>query len=296
MIEGLIYDRTQADKSRALQILQKLADNPTADIQTVLSADEYADYMAGLRGCYNDTDMNRVEAACRTLAAELEAAGYPVEYVPAKTAAYSLASVDFQQAPYLYASGAYNANSDRYISTINYYSISGEPVTVTANVAIGSDSGFLWYNNSKAFISGAPSKQISGTTMTATPPSGAAYCKFNINLNGVTPSAITEATLRISASDAWTINDTMQLPQYRQYLANVRAIRDAFLPDSDFVNRLIKIPSPDDKINFEGANDIERSLVYYSKYIDWMKHSYRICGAFKCGSNAEHLPLKRSVT
>lgn len=82
MIEGLIYDRTQADCSRALQILQKLADNPTADIQTVLSADEYADYMAGLRGCYNESDTTRVNAAAATIAEMLNNAGYKVEFKP----------------------------------------------------------------------------------------------------------------------------------------------------------------------------------------------------------------------
>lgn len=35
-----------------------------------------------LKGCYNITDLNRVEAAVKTLAAALTAAGYPVEVTP----------------------------------------------------------------------------------------------------------------------------------------------------------------------------------------------------------------------
>lgn len=36
-----------------------------------------------LKGCYNITDLNRVEAAVKTLSAALTAAGYPVEITPA---------------------------------------------------------------------------------------------------------------------------------------------------------------------------------------------------------------------
>ena len=69
---NLIYDRTAEDVERALALAKK------AEAGTLTDA-EKTEWLAGMKGCYNATDMNRVEAAVKTLAAELNAAGYAVE-------------------------------------------------------------------------------------------------------------------------------------------------------------------------------------------------------------------------
>lgn len=60
----LITDRTQADVNRVKEIAQK-AKNGT------WTAEERAMWLAGMKGAYNYTDLNRVEAAVRELAAIL---------------------------------------------------------------------------------------------------------------------------------------------------------------------------------------------------------------------------------
>ena len=59
---NLIYDRTAQDVETAR------AQRGTA--------------LTPLKGCYNVSDLNRVELAAKTLAAALTAAGYPVEITP----------------------------------------------------------------------------------------------------------------------------------------------------------------------------------------------------------------------
>nr|DAQ60775.1 MAG TPA: hypothetical protein [Caudoviricetes sp.] len=70
---NLIYDRTEADVTEAVRIERKLHKGEA------LSAAETAAWNAGMKGGYNTSDMNRVESAVKTLAAELNSAGYPVE-------------------------------------------------------------------------------------------------------------------------------------------------------------------------------------------------------------------------
>lgn len=78
MMTNLIYDRTLEDVAEVRRLLAKL-DPETGD---GLTAAEQAKWDAGLKGAYNFTDLNRVEAAVKTLAAALTAAGYPVEVTP----------------------------------------------------------------------------------------------------------------------------------------------------------------------------------------------------------------------
>lgn len=70
MIEGLIFDRSPYDLSYAVAILRKLSRGEA------LSDTEEADFSAGLRGCYNASDLNRVQVAMRTLSNELVYNGY----------------------------------------------------------------------------------------------------------------------------------------------------------------------------------------------------------------------------
>lgn len=73
-LDELIYDRTQTDVTYAAELNRKLGRGEA------LTPQELADWNAGLKGAYNATDMNRVDAAVRELGGMLTAAGYPVEY------------------------------------------------------------------------------------------------------------------------------------------------------------------------------------------------------------------------
>ena len=78
MMTNLIYDRTLEDVAEVRRLLAKL-DPETGD---GLTAAEQAKWDAGLKGAYNFTDLNRVEAAVKQLAAALTSAGYPVAVTP----------------------------------------------------------------------------------------------------------------------------------------------------------------------------------------------------------------------
>ena len=163
---NLIYDRTAEDVERALALAKK------AEAGTLTDA-EKTEWLAGMKGCYNTADMNRVEAAVQTLAAELNAAGYTVEIVP----------------------------------------------------------------------------------------------------------------------QAFAETDTVRLSQWQQYLANVQALRDAYYTLAETG----QLPDVADRLDYAGANTIEKILADIDLLIGWMKSSYRRCGTFQAGNNAAHLPLKGSA-
>lgn len=64
VIDTLIFDRTQADVDRVYALKQKIL---TGGL-TSLTAEEKAEYMGGMRGAYNATDLNRVGQAVSYLA------------------------------------------------------------------------------------------------------------------------------------------------------------------------------------------------------------------------------------
>ena len=274
-------------------------DRTAQDVETART--QRGTTLTPLKGCYNITDLNRVESAVKTLAAALTSAGYAVE-VDAILKGHSgikleLDSNDFQQAPYLYTTGVHDTTySDGYISTINNYSVYNEAIIVSANINLGSDSGFLWYDENGSFISGAVAANINGSTMSAMPPDGADYCKFNINAIGITPSSISTVVLTLRSPEEyadreWRETDIVRLSQWRQYLANVQALRDAYYTLAETG----QLPKPEDKLGYVGANNIEKVLADIDLLIDCMKSSYRRCGTFRAGNNAAHLPLKGSI-
>ena len=163
---NLIYDRTAEDVERALALAKK------AEAGTLTDA-EKTEWLAGMKGCYNAADLNRVEAAVNQLAAELNAAGDTVEIVP----------------------------------------------------------------------------------------------------------------------QTFAETDTIRLSQWRQYLANVQALRDAYYTLAETG----ELPDAEDKLDYTGANTIEKILADIDLLIDWMKSSYRRCGTFRAGNNAAHLPLKGRI-
>lgn len=64
VIDTLIYDRTQADVDRVFTLKNKIL----AGGLNALSAEEFAEYMGGMRGAYNYTDLNRVAQAVAYIA------------------------------------------------------------------------------------------------------------------------------------------------------------------------------------------------------------------------------------
>lgn len=491
-MDSLVFDRTQADVTYAAELNRKLGRGEA------LTAQELADWNAGLKGAYNASDMNRVDAAVRELGGMLTAAGYPVRYTspvpqPEKPLTnFTLKSDDFQQAPYLYATGEHDTQyADDYISTKVMIDVSAsQKIYITTNVALLQDSGFVWYDKNRQFISGAKSEDISEYSMSATPPQNAQYCNININSTGVTPNSIqvvnviyndaddyieltyiessgtqyidtgykpnsnTRVVCKVSnyprtntnqtlfgsrtgvgsadafcflttsqyyyrtdySSKTWSydssinitadliidknknvtmlngantstlstasfssshnlyiaamnnggapafhtsgvkfhscqiyddnilirdykpamqngdiglydriegkmfsslgadefiageaiikpepepepektefeIGDIIKYDIWRTYLANVQSIRDAYytMPDTP------ELPEPTAPLTYDGANAIEKLLYDISQLYDAMVTSYRLCGAFRCGNNAQHLPLQRSV-
>ncbi len=71
---NLITDRTQADVDRVRQLAQKGFGNMTAD--------EKAEWLNGLKGAYNASDLNRVGAAVAYVAGRLTGYGYAVSVSP----------------------------------------------------------------------------------------------------------------------------------------------------------------------------------------------------------------------
>ena len=72
IIDTLITDRTQADVNRALAL--------SAKGWAAMTAAEREEFEAGMKGAYNATDMNRVNAAMEYLEARFKAMGYTVGY------------------------------------------------------------------------------------------------------------------------------------------------------------------------------------------------------------------------
>ena len=89
----------------------------------------------------------------------------------------------------------------------------------------------------------------------------------------------------------WRESDIVRLSQWRQYLANVQALRDAYYTLAETG----QLPGAEDRLDYAGANAIEKVLADIDLLIGWMKSSYRRCGTFQAGNNAAHLPLKGSA-
>lgn len=73
----LITDRTQQDVDRVQALAQKGFANMTAS--------ERSEWLAGSKGAYNHTDLNRVESAVAYLGARLSKQGYSVRLSPMRT-------------------------------------------------------------------------------------------------------------------------------------------------------------------------------------------------------------------
>lgn len=90
VIDTLIYDRTQADVDRVATQRNKILTNGWDS----LSEEERTEWLAGMKGSYNATDLNRVTEAMKYLVERLSVFGYMVEYKPVfinhKVAVYAI--------------------------------------------------------------------------------------------------------------------------------------------------------------------------------------------------------------
>ena len=69
VIDELIYDRTQADVDRVFALKNKIL----TEGLSALTSEELTEYMAGMKGAYNYTDMNRVGQAVAYIAGRMTA-------------------------------------------------------------------------------------------------------------------------------------------------------------------------------------------------------------------------------
>lgn len=75
IIDELIYDRTQADVDRVFTLKHKILIEGLSS----LSDEEKSEYMSGMKGAYNASDLNRVSEAVKYLYNQLTGFGYTVE-------------------------------------------------------------------------------------------------------------------------------------------------------------------------------------------------------------------------
>lgn len=141
------------------------------------------------------------------------------------------------------------------------------------------------YNNGVLVRNFVPAKNSGGTVGLYDLLNGVFYT----NAGSGTFAAGTE--IGTSEDREWRETDIVWLSQWRQFIANVQALRDAYTA----LSTTPELPQPTDKLGIEGANNIERVLADIDTLISCMIASYRRCGTFNAGDNAAHLPLKGSA-
>ena len=346
----LIYDRTESDVNAAEDIRAKY--QALADWSGL--TDEEISQLE--RGMLTNVTLNRVEAAVQTLAAELNAAGYPAAVEPVLKGDSRLPS-GYTELEYIQSSGTQYVDtglvcsqSDNYkieldcdLTSSAYYagangylqyqaSIAGgarsnltityankvETITVNGtvkktddwsnfndtNVKIGilrlgaANNGWYSSNIQSGKIYSCKIYKKSVLVRDFIPcknPSGAVglYDTVNDTFYGNSGAGTFTAGPEIGALEdrEWRESDIVRLSQWRQYLANVQALRDAYYTLAETG----ELPDAADRLDYIGANTIEKILTDIDLLIGWMKSSYRRCGTFQAGNNAAHLPLKGSI-
>lgn len=359
---NLIYDRTAEDVERALALAKK------AEAGTLTDA-EKTEWLAGMKGCYNAADLNRVEAAVKQLAAELNAAGYAVEVGNTHTKL----PAGYTELEYIQSSGTQYIDTEVVPSTtlIAEITFACESNGIAENAIFGSAwsvsgyffmvysgiNGFRWHScggYADAVVSDVTAKHIaicqkgkltldgmeytfsaSGSDSTNavrlfgvtsnegyTGAANGIYKLYRCKMhNGDTvyrdfiPCKNASGTIGLydivndvfytnagtgtftagaeieTESLEWQTTDIIRLSQWRQFIANVQALRDAYYT----LDETGQLPDAEDRLDYIGANTIEKILADIDLLIGCMKSSYRRCGTFQAGNNAAHLPLKGSA-
>ena len=118
-------------------------------------------------------------------------------------------------------------------------------------------------------------------------------CYNAADLNRVA-AAVTEIAAELnSAGYAVTVNprtyaesDIIRRSDFAAYLANVQTLRDAIAVRASTP----ELPAADAKLDFVGANNIEKILADLDELLGWMKYSQKYCGTFAAGQTI--LPRK----
>lgn len=118
-------------------------------------------------------------------------------------------------------------------------------------------------------------------------------CYNTADLNRVA-AAVTEIAAELnSAGYAVTVNprtyaesDIIRRSDFAAYLANVQTLRDAIAVRASTPS----VPAADAKLDYVGANNIEKILADLNELIGWMKYSQKYCGTFAAGQTI--LPRK----
>lgn len=314
---NLIYDRTAEDVERALALAKK------AEAGTLTDA-EKTEWLAGMKGCYNASDMNRVEAAVKQLAAELRKYGYSVEYTD-RTYPY----IYYVDTDYLVnAKWHYGADTYSYAALARDLIISGKKISGNSRVSadasnnaikftdygidLGKSKSYAWkgvdsstivfvsivlsYDGSDIAISNSKisvsdNKIYFGFDISEKIEIGSYVITINVKYSGTDCQMTIPFEIKEVVSCEWQTTDIIRLSQWRQYLANVQALRDAYYTLAETG----QLPDAEDRLDYIGANNIEKVLADIDLLIGWMKSSYRRCGTFRAGNNAAHLPLKGSA-
>lgn len=329
-------------------------DRTAQDVETART--QRGTTLTPLKGCYNITDLNRVEAAVKQLASALTSAGYPAAVEPVLKGS-SRVPAGYTEVEYIQSSGTQyidtglvcsqsdnykieldcNLTSSAYYAGANGYlqyqaSIAGgarsnltityankvETITVNGaikktddwsnfsdtNVKIGilrlgaANNGWYSSNIQSGKIYSCKIYKKSVLVRDFIPcknPSGAVglYDTVNGTFYGNSGTGAFTAGAEIGALEdrEWRETDIVRLSQWRQYLANVQALRDAYYT----LGETGELSDAEDKFDYIGANTIEKVLADIDLLIGWMKSSYRRCGTFRAGNNAAHLPLKGSI-
>lgn len=79
----------------------------------------------------------------------------------------------------------------------------------------------------------------------------------------------------------WQEGDVLYRPQWTTYLDNVQRLRDAYYTLAETG----KLPKPEDKLKYTGANIIEKVLADIDLLLDGMKSIYRRAGTFTAGGS-----------
>lgn len=77
--------------------------------------------------------------------------------------------------------------------------------------------------------------------------------------------------------------------KYSVYLSNVQTLRDAIAVRATTP----ELPAADAKLDYVGANNIEKILTDLDELIDWMTYSQKYCGTFAAGQTI--LPRKGMI-
>lgn len=118
-------------------------------------------------------------------------------------------------------------------------------------------------------------------------------CYNAADMNRVVAAVTEIAAELISAGYAVTVNprtytesDIIRRSDFAAYLADVQTLHDAIAVRASTP----KLPAADAKLDYIGANNIEKILADLDELLGWMTYSRKYCGTFAAGQTI--LPRK----